>query len=240
MREHAPELAVVSRPLVLIGGGGNAADVLDIIEALPLQQRWHVIGILDDGIPRGKSRYGCQVLGMIADAPCLLERYPDCQFISTIGSDKTFQRRPEIVTQLCLPLDRYATLVHPKAAVSRTARVGHGTYASAGCVVGRNAHVGNHVHLGSGCLIGHDATIEDYAVIAAGVVVSGHARIGQACYIGAGSRIRQDVHIAAGALVGLGAVVTRTLDRATVYVGCPARPRQKPEPASLAGQFRSL
>jgi sugar O-acyltransferase (sialic acid O-acetyltransferase NeuD family) len=210
-------------PVVIIGLGGNALDVLDVVDALRLAGRdWEVRGFLDDARAAGTSHVGLPVLGPVDDAG----RYGDTRFINAVGSDKTFRLRPTIVARTGLPPERFATLVHPTASVSRRARLGHGTCVNHGVSVGGGAVVGDHVYMGAGCIIGHDAVIEDYAVVAPGAIVSGFTRIGQNCYVGAGAIIKQTKQVGAGAIVGMGAVVCKDVPPGETWVGNPAGPRE--------------
>jgi sugar O-acyltransferase (sialic acid O-acetyltransferase NeuD family) len=209
--------------VVVIGSGGNALDVMDVVDALNLAGRdWEVRGFLDDARAAGTTHVGLPVLGRIEDAG----RYNDASFINAIGSDKTFRLRPAIVARTGLSRERFATLVHPTASVSKRALLGQGTCVNHGVSIGGGAVVGDHVYLGVGCIIGHDAVIEDYAVIAPGAIISGFTRIGQGSYIGAGAIIKQTKQVGAGAIVGMGAVVCKSVPAGAIWVGNPAGPHE--------------
>lgn len=208
--------------LIILGTSGSASDVLDIIEALNArsEESWHVAGYLDDTHPSGTRVYGLEVLGSLADAG----RYSDHHFISSIGSDRTYRRRPEIVGRTGIAPDRFATLVHPLASVSARARLGRGVYVCPGGYVGGGAIVGDHATIHPGAIVGHDSTIGEHAIVAPGAVISGFVSIGRAAYVGAGAVVRQRLAVGDESLVGMGAVVTRDVAPGTTVIGCPARP----------------
>ena len=81
---------------------------------------WDLIGFLDDAKPLGSRLSNLEVLGPLRDAP----KFAGCAFINAIGSDKNYRRWPEILASTGLPTDRFATLVHPGASVSKRARLG--------------------------------------------------------------------------------------------------------------------
>jgi sugar O-acyltransferase (sialic acid O-acetyltransferase NeuD family) len=210
----------MGRPLIILGTGGNAYDVLDIVEAINADAAtWEVAGFLDDARPIGSEHLGLPILGKISDAP----RFAREWFINAIGSDASFARRPQILAGTGLSPDRFATLVHPSASISSRARLGRGIYANCGVSVAGNVSVGDHVALGPGCIVGHDSSIGGFSMLAPAAVISGFVRIGTACYAGAGALVKQRVTIGDGVLIGMGAVVTRDVAPATVVVGCPAR-----------------
>ncbi len=210
----------MSRSLIILGTGGSAYDVLDILEAINAQSpAWTLAGFLDDARPAGSQHLGFPILGGLREAP----RFDGCWFINVIGSDVSFRRRPDIIQSTGLGPERFATLVHPKASVSLFARLGRGVYVAFGGSVGGNATIGDHVSLSPACIVGHDSVIADFTTVAPGAVISGFVRTGTACYIGAGAMIRQRLQVDGGALVGMGAVVTRNVPAGTTVVGNPAR-----------------
>ncbi len=209
----------MNQSLIILGTGGNAYDILDIIEALNASWReWKVVGFLDDLRPADSEYLGIPVLGPIRCAAY----WKEAQFINAIGSDRSYLRRPEILASTGLSCDRFATLIHPAASVSSYARIGRGVYINHGVSIGGGAVIGHHVSLGPGSIIGHDTVIEDHAIIAPGAVVSGHVHIERNSYIGAVASIRQKLRIGAGALVGMGAVVVKDVEAGTTVVGNPA------------------
>jgi sugar O-acyltransferase (sialic acid O-acetyltransferase NeuD family) len=209
------------RSLIILGTGGSAYDVLDIVEAAnAVRPTWQVEGFLDDARPAGQRYLGLEVLGGLRDAA----RFEGRWFINVIGSDASYRRRPEILAATGLPAERFATLVHPGASVSSRARLGRDVYVNHGVSVAGNVDVGDHAALSPGAIVGHDSVIEEYTLVAPGAIVSGFVHLGRACYVGAGSVIRQRLRVGDGALVGMGAVVTRDVAPGATVVGNPARP----------------
>jgi sugar O-acyltransferase (sialic acid O-acetyltransferase NeuD family) len=222
----------MSRPLIILGTGGNALDFLDVVEAINrAAPTWELVGFLDDGRPAGSSFHGVEVLGPVARA----SEFRRSWFVNAIGSDKSYRRRPEIVEATGLGDDYFATLIHPGACVSARANVGPGAVINFGASVGGEVQVGRHATLGPGCVIGHNVVVEDHAVVAPGAIVSGFVRLGRGCYIGARAVVKQKVTVGASALVGLGAVVVKDVPAETTVVGNPARAMVRAESVAFAG-----
>ncbi len=207
-------------PLIILGTGGGAHDVLDVVNAINrIAPAWQVIGFLDDARTAGSLHLGYRILGPLWSAT----RHRNASFINAIGSDTSFACRQEIVEGTGIGLGRFATLIHPMSSVSSRARIGRGVCVNYGVSIGGGASIGNHVTLHPSCIIGHDSNIDDYAVLAPGAIVSGYVYVGKSSYIGAGASIRQWVRIGDRSLVGMGSVVLKDVDAAETVVGNPAR-----------------
>jgi sugar O-acyltransferase (sialic acid O-acetyltransferase NeuD family) len=210
----------MSHPLIILGTGGSAYDILDVVNAInAVTPTWEVAGFLDDDAPPGRRIMGLEVLGTLREAI----RFPGHAFANAIGSEKSFRRLPEILGQTRIPADRFASLVHPLASVSSQARLGRGVTVNHGVAVGGASLIGDHVTLCPGCLVGHDSIIGDFSILAPGAIVSGFVEIGRRSYIGAGAVLRPHIVIGESALVGMGAVVVRDVQEGAVVVGNPAR-----------------
>lgn len=215
--------------LIILGTGGNAHDVLDIVEAQP---SWHVAGFLDDSKPIGSKHLGFPILGRIADA--LDYRRRGQWFVNAIGSDQTFRRRAEIIESTRLLRENFATLIHPTATISTRATIGRG------CIVGPHANIGGAVKIGDhvivcpGVIVGHDGVIRDHAILAPACCIGGSVQVGESCYIGSGAMLHPRVRLAPQTLVGMGAVVLHGTREAQTLVGNPARSLEVSCPDQLA------
>ena len=211
----------MTRPLVILGTGGTAYDLLDIIEAINAKKpTWELIGFLDDVQPVGSRHLGLVILGSLREAV----KFGKCFFANVIGSDKSYRHRPEVLASTGLEPSRFATLVHPASSVSSRARLGHGVVVNPNVVVGGGVVIGDHVLLCPGCIVGHETTIGDYSILAPGAVISGRVCVEPVCYVGARAVVRQKLRIGTRALVGMGAVVVHDVGPGEMVIGVPARP----------------
>jgi sugar O-acyltransferase (sialic acid O-acetyltransferase NeuD family) len=194
--------------------------VIDVIDAInEVEPTWNVLGVLDDSRPNGSTHLGLEILGGLSDCGS----FPGARFHSTIHNERDHGRHPEIIARLGLASERFATLIHPRAGLSRRTEVGHGVCICDGATIAGGVALGDHVFLGAHAVVGHDAMIDAHAVLAAGAVIGGAVHAQRACYVGSAAAIRPDVSIGRGSLVGLGAIVLRDVPDGFVVVGNPAR-----------------
>jgi sugar O-acyltransferase (sialic acid O-acetyltransferase NeuD family) len=210
-------------PLVIIGTGGTSRDIFDVVcdindaDDVPA---FECVAFLDDNASLwGQVLHGVPVRGPIRAA----RDFRGCLFVNGIGSPQNYSRKPELIAQLDMPADRFATIVHPTASVSRTARIGLGSVIFQHVTVASSARIGEHVVVLPNSIVSHDVDVGDYTCVAGGVSISGSARIGRGCYIGTKAAIIGGATIGDGSLVGMGSVVLRDVPPGIIAAGNPAR-----------------
>ncbi len=152
----------------------------------------------------------------------------DLSALVAIGRTHCGARR-SIQEVLSLAGFQIPTLIHPRAYVCDTAKIG------AGCQVLGHATVAAAAWIGDACIVNHGAIVDHECRLGAGTHVApgstlcGCVETGTDVFIGAGATVLPRVRIGAGAMIGAGAVVTRDVPDGTVVAGAPARlfPEQK-------------
>jgi sugar O-acyltransferase (sialic acid O-acetyltransferase NeuD family) len=208
------------RDLVILGAGGASREIAGAVEDINRRERvWNLLGFLDDDPAKiGRTINGVRVLGEISSAP----RY-SAHFVIGIAAVRNRWIRRRVVESLGFARDRFATLIHPSATVSRFVKIGFGSAILHNAVITPDAQIGDHVIVEYGAMIGHDAVVEDFATIGPGTIVSGSVHLRQGVFLGAGSMIRDNLTVSEGALVGMGAVVVKDVAAQAIVVGNPAR-----------------
>ena len=209
--------------LVILGTSGTSIDILDTINDVNdfgQKHGYECLGFLDDNDSLwGKLIHGVKVLGPLEAAG----QFGDCSFVNGIGAPSNFWKKEAIVRKTGLPVDRFETIVHPFASVSRTAQLGRGVVVLPHVTIASDVKIGNHVIILPSAVISHGDVIGNYTSLAAGVCVSGQVRVGDSCYLGSNSTVLENLEIGDRCLVGIGSVVVHDIPRNTVVVGNPAR-----------------
>ena len=206
------------RPLVLVGAGGLAREVLAVARR---HGPYEVVGVLDDDpAARGRDVGGVPVLGGLR----ALAGLPDAAVLACVGHGRA---RAGLVTRLAaagVGPDRWATVVHPSVEVPDGCTVGAGSVLLAGVVLTADVRVGRHVVLMPHVTLTHDDEVRDAATLAAGATLGGRVRVGPRAYLGMRSAVRERVRVGAGATLGMGAVLLTDLPDDETWAGVPARP----------------
>ncbi|WP_308190631.1 acetyltransferase [Streptomyces sp. HPF1205] len=210
-------------PLLIVGAGGfarEAAQAVRDVNRASRRTRWRLLGHLDDDpCLHGREVDGVPVLG----ASALAHEMPDARVLVCVGSPRDPTSRARVVRRLGLDGDRWATLVHPAAAVSATSSVGPGCVLLAHCAVTAAVRVGAHVAVMPQVVLTHDDVVEDFATLASGARLGGGVRLARGAYAGAGALIRENVTVGAWSLVGMGGVVLGDVPPGEIWAGNPAR-----------------
>jgi len=186
-------------PLLLIGCGGHARSLIELIESAA---DWRIHGLV--GLPEqvGSRVLDYPVIGCDADLPALQE---ECQSaVIAIGqlSDPVPRRHlAEHLEQLGF---KFPVLISPHAVVSRHAHFAPGTTVGHGVIVNAGAVVGHHCILNSRALIEHDVQIGDHCHVSTGVLVNGGVRVGSGTFIGSGAMLREGLEIPPFTVIGAG------------------------------------
>jgi sugar O-acyltransferase (sialic acid O-acetyltransferase NeuD family) len=208
--------------LIVLGAGGNSLGILDAIEACNAERpgRYRVEGILDD-IPAnlGREVMGHRVLATIAEA----SRFRACRFVNGISSLASFREIPKIIARTGAARESFESIVHPRATLARSARIGAGSVVLAGSVLAPEAVVGDHVIILQNTTVNHHSTVADFATLSAGITVLGYVDIGRNAFIGGGSTVIPNIRIGESSLVGAGSVVLHDVPPGRVHAGNPAR-----------------
>ncbi len=196
-------------PLLILGAGSMAVEVLDIAETT---------GAFD-------------IVGFVVnrpDAPAELEGRPVFTLsnlppgIACVAGIVSNQRRAfiEEVAALGHP---FVSVIHPSAQISRRATVHSGCVVHPGVIVASNTVIGHHCLLNRGALIGHDNRLEPFTTVGPGANLAGALTVGPGAYLGVGCVIRDHLTIGPGAVVAAGAVVVKSVEPNSLVGGVPAQ-----------------
>jgi sugar O-acyltransferase (sialic acid O-acetyltransferase NeuD family) len=201
--------------VVVIGAGGHGKVVVSSL----LAARVNVPFVLDDD----RQKWGTDVLGIPVRGPVAeAARHGDLAILG-IGRNDERKRLAETLTL------EWAIVVHPRAWVHPSVRIGAGSVIFAGAVIQPDTVIGNHVIVNTGALVDHDCEIGRYAHVAPGVNLAGQVTVAEGVFLGIGSSAIPGVQIGEWTTVGAGAVVADDLPSEVVAVGVPARARERRE-----------
>jgi len=172
--------------ILLIGGGGHAKSVIDVIE---LEGKYNIVGIVDKKELIGNSVLGHKIIACDDELAKLRESYSTA--IVCVGHIKSNSIRVSIFNKLQELNFSLATVISPLAYVSKYACLEKGTVVMHHALINANAKIGKNCIINSKALIEHDAVIQDNVHISTGAIINGGSIIKENSFFGSGSIIKE-------------------------------------------------
>jgi sugar O-acyltransferase (sialic acid O-acetyltransferase NeuD family) len=187
------------KPLLLLGCGGHARSLIDLIET---GGQWYIHGLVGRPEQVGTNVLGYPVIGTDADLPNMRGTCPAAVLaIGQLPATAPRQRLAGLLQQLGF---HCPVLISPHAVVSRHARLGAGTVVAHCAIVNAGAVVGAHCILNSRALIEHDVELGDHCHVSTGALVNGGVQLGPGSFIGSGAMLREGLQLPAGTVISAG------------------------------------
>ncbi|GAA3910682.1 acetyltransferase [Litoribacillus peritrichatus] len=203
-------------PIVIIGGGGHAAVIADIL----LRQNRTILAVVSpDEISHRKVFTGMNRL--VSDDQIRQFDPETVRLVNGIGMIPRSKFRQQ-VNDTYLALDyEFETVIANEAIVSPYAEVGPGVQIFPGAIVQSGAVLGAHSIINTSAVIEHDCQIGAYNHIAPRATLCGRVRSESAVYVGAGATVIHNISLAKNSIVTAGTTVVSSLDE--LQITYPAR-----------------
>lgn len=209
--------------LIIIGGYGNGTVVQSTVEDINAQKNtWEILGFLNDKEVNPINGY--PVLGKIErNIVSKYLSYSDVYFFYSLISLKlNYSFIPKLI-DLSIPTERFSTIIHPTANISKHSKIGYGVSIQPFVSVGPNTSIGNHVHIFAQALIGHGAVLEDYSYVANNACIGADVRLKEGAYVGTNASTLEFITLGKWSVIGMGSVVLKDVEDYSKVVGNPAK-----------------
>lgn len=205
----------MSKPLILVGGGGHCKSVLEAAESAG----YSILGVLDLLEEVGKRILSTKVIGTDDDISLYVDQ---AEFVVTVGFIKNPYTRIKLYNRIKEAGGKLATVVASTAYVSKYATIGEGTVVLHQAFVNAGAKVGNNVILNTATNIEHDALIGDHCHISTGTMINGECKLGDRCFVGSLSVLSNCISVGDDIIVSAGSFVRKSITEKGIYAGNPA------------------
>jgi sugar O-acyltransferase (sialic acid O-acetyltransferase NeuD family) len=203
--------------VVIIGAGGHAQEVADIIRHQPHEQIELVGFVIDQEYLNSPQR----LFPILGDWSWFDGADRDeLSVVCAVGEPAARKKMVERADSKGLS---FARVISPLSYVSPDASVAAGSMIFPNAVISADVSLGAHTVINTGTTVSHETAIESYATICPGVHIAGKVTIGDGCYLGIGCSVIQGVSIGEWTTVGAGAVVVGDLPSRVTAAGVPAR-----------------
>lgn len=199
--------------IVIVGAGGHAKVVIEILRALGLEVSFCVGGpdavdtCLD--VPVLKGDHWLEVLRSEGSSRIFIG----------LGPNRLRLKLAQVALDLGYEL---INAISPSAVVSPSVKLGTGIVAMAGAIINAEAEIGDLAIINTGATVDHDCKIGRAVHIAPQCGLAGCVEVGDGTFFGIGSRAIPGVRIGEWSVIGAGAVVIKDVPANVTAVGVPA------------------
>lgn len=205
----------MSKQVVIIGAGGHAKVIADII----VKSGDRVYGFLDDNLEIGTTianNEQFKIIGKIEKINKLKEN-TNLEFVIAIGDNTVRKKIAENYNV------KYYTAIHPSSIIALDVSIEEGTVVMANTVINTSAKIGRHCIVNTGAIIEHDNIIENYVHVSPNATLCGTVKIGECTHIGANATVKNNTEICNKCIIGAGALVVKNINESGTYVGVPVK-----------------
>ena len=211
------------KKLLIIGSGGQGKVVLDC--AL-LMNKYSSISFLTNDLA-AKEMIGHPVYFEQEVFSCSKNGNANFSFYSSfdeiivaIGNNKVRLNKALELLKNDLQL---ATLIHPKAVVSKLSTIREGSVVFANAVVNPFSTIGIACIINTGAIIEHDCVIGDGVHISPNASIAGTVSVGKNSWVCIGSSVINNISIGENSTIGAGSVVLKNVPCNVLVAGVPAK-----------------
>jgi acetyltransferase EpsM len=209
--------------IIILGGLGDGLVVASALQDLRASGENVVpYGFLNDFEKQGSRISGIPVLDKIENAKKFLDQ-EEIFFIAALLKVKETYYRAKKIEDLEIPKERYFTLLHPSATVSKSAKIGHGTFVGPHVTIMPEAVIGNHCSFRASASVGHDCMVGNDCYMGPNSTLSSRVKRGDGVHIGPNACVLEKVGLGPYSVVGLGSAVLKDLPAFVVAFGCPVK-----------------
>lgn len=207
----------MSKPVLLLGAGGHAAVLVDILR----QRNCEILGLVAIEQPKPQPIF-TGLHWYSSDDSVLSFNKDEIRLVNALGSLPGNFLRHRLHEKFSGLGYQFMTIVSPHAIVSKYAVLAEGVQIMHGSIVNANAVIGEGSIVNTGAIIEHDCVIGRHNHIAPGAVLSGSVVTEDFVHIATGASVIQGMRIGKNSVIGAGATVTRDIScEKTLHVAKP-------------------
>lgn len=198
------------RSLIIIGGGGHASVLLDIL----LSQGKEVEAYISPE-PACNEVLFQGLIHRTNDEDIQHYSPSDVLLINGIGHMPKNSLRSKLYNNLVGKGYQFTSVIAKSATISKYAFLAKDAQILTGAIVHAGASIGRNTIINTSVIVEHDSEIRDHVHLAPNATVCGNSVIGSHCFIGASSTVIQGLIIGHHSVIGAGVTLLENVTRET-------------------------
>ena len=191
--------------IIIFGGGGHGRTLIELARAMG---GFDLVGVVDDGMPKGALLLGLPVLGGKDELSAIFASGVQLA-VNGVGGIGNPQARWAVFEMLLALGFKFPNLIHPTAYVEPSAVLKGGVQVLSQAYVGTQAEIGFGSVINAGAILSHDVQAGKCTNFSPGALLAGNVKIGAFTQVGMGATINLKINIGENARIGNGATVKK-------------------------------
>lgn len=203
----------MKKKILIVGAGGHAKSVIDVIEST---KKYQIIGLIDnDRKKKNKKVLNYKILGRDIDLK-KIRKYCKLAVIA-IGQIKTSQKRKNTFKLLKKLKFSLPVICSSRSYVSKNAKIKDGTVIFHNAIVNAGTKIGKNCIINTGSIIEHDSDIGDHCHVSTRAILNGGVILKSNSFIGSGAVIRQDITIGENCIISANTFLNKNLNNNKIF-----------------------
>jgi sugar O-acyltransferase (sialic acid O-acetyltransferase NeuD family) len=201
----------LTKPLIILGSGGHASVLVDMLK----QQGRVILGFVSPGV-RPEAQVFSDIPHYSEDGDVFGFDKSKVKLVNGIGSIPRNNLRTLIYNDFSSHGYEFETVISSDSLVSSYAKLHDGVQVMAGAIIQTGAVIGANSIINTGAIVDHDCNLGINNHVAPGATISGQVHSEENVHFGTGASVIQGVKIGKNVVIGAGAAITRNVQENTV------------------------
>lgn len=208
-----------NKPLIVLGSGGHASVLVDILKT----QGRQILGLVS--LESDSQRPIFSGLAFFSNEELLNFDPAEVQLVNGIGSLPKNELRQKLYDIYIGKGFSFETIIADSAITSKHTDFGKGVQVLQGAIIQAGVKIGENTIINSGGIIEHDCVIGINNHVAPGATLSGGVKTGNNVHIGTNATVIQSITIGDSVVIGAGSSITKNVSNNMIVY--PARSVEK-------------
>ena len=212
----------MNKPVVLLGAGGHASVLCDLLQRLGNE----IIAVVAPTSPN-ESEVFASVKRLNQDDDVFKYDTDSVVLVNGVGSLPGNSLRIKLYEKFKARGYQFMNVIAPSADVSPYSKMAEGVQIMPGAVVQTGTYLANNVIINTRASVDHDCIIGPHSHVAPGVTLSGGVVLAENVHVGTGASIIQGLTVGQNSVIGAGACVTDNVKQDSIVYPAKVFIREK-------------
>ena len=202
----------MKKKILIIGAGGHARSLIDVIETT---KKFKIVGLINNGKSKKKIFDKYKILGSDFQIN-KMKKYSKLVAIG-IGQIKDPKKRIYAYELLKKFSFKMPTICSPKSYVSKYSLLEEGTVIFHGAIINAGAYIGKNTIINTRAIIEHDVKIGNHCHVATNTTLNGGVVLGKNSFVGSNAVIKENIKIGNNCIIAANTFLKKNLSDNQIY-----------------------